>query len=75
MSSVDWKLEIKSTIIPLKIKFTLEEVMKALSRCSRRSRTSALDGVGVQSQAPATLPQGKYPVIIIQEAEWAPGPL
>jgi len=32
MSSVDWKVEIKSMIIPLKIKFTLEEVMKAPSR-------------------------------------------
>ena len=32
MSSVDWKLEIKSMIIPLKVKFALEEAMKALSR-------------------------------------------
>jgi hypothetical protein len=38
MSSVDWKLEIKSTIIPLKVKFALEESMKAL----RRSRGIAL---------------------------------
>jgi len=30
--SVDWKLEIKSIIIPLTVKFTLEEAMKALRR-------------------------------------------
>jgi len=32
MSSVDWKLEIKSLTIPLNVKFTLEEAMKALKR-------------------------------------------
>ena len=32
-------------------------------------------GVGGQSQAPAALPPGKDPVPIVQEAEWAPGPV
>jgi hypothetical protein len=31
--------------------------------------------VGDQRQAPAALPPGKDPVTIIQEAEWAPGPV
>jgi hypothetical protein len=31
--------------------------------------------VGGQRQAPATLPPGKDPVPIVQEAGWAPGPV
>ena len=37
--------------------------------------TSTLDGVGDQRHAQATLPPGKDPVPIVQEAGWAPGPV
>ena len=39
------------------------------------SLTSALDGVGGQRHAPSALPPGKDPVPIVQEAEWASGPV
>ena len=43
---------------------------------STLSLTSALDGVGGQRHAPAALPPpGKDPVLIVQEAGWAPGPV
>jgi hypothetical protein len=42
MSSVDWKLEIKSMIIPLKVKFTLEEAMKALNKSRHISDLSLI---------------------------------
>jgi len=32
-------------------------------------------GVGGQRHAPASLPPGKDPVLIVQEAGWAPGPV
>jgi len=39
------------------------------------SRTSALDGGGGQSHAPAASTPGKDPVPILEEAGWAPGPV
>jgi hypothetical protein len=42
---------------------------------STLSLTSALDGVGGQHHAPATLPWEREPIPIVQEAGWASGPL
>ena len=39
------------------------------------SLTSALDGVGGQRHAPATLPPEKNPVPVVEEAGWTPGPV
>ena len=55
--------------VKVKVKFTLEQATKAQrgggkSYSSTISLTSALDGVGGQSHAPAALPPGKarYPI-------------
>jgi len=37
--------------------------------------TAALEGVSGQQHAPAALYPGKDPVLILQEAGWAPGPV
>jgi hypothetical protein len=37
--------------------------------------TTALEGVRGQRHAPAALYPGKVPVLIVQEAGWAPGPV
>jgi len=42
---------------------------------STLSRTSALDGVGVQPHVQAASTPGKDPVPIVQVAGWAPGPV
>ena len=74
------KLKVKVRVkvkIKEKVKFTLEQATKTQtgSYSSTLSLASALDGVGGQCHCPATLPPGRDPVPVVQEAEWAPGPV
>ena len=45
------------------------------SYSSTLSFTTTLDGVGVQATSWPLYPQERYPVPIVQEAGWAPGPV
>ena len=45
-------------------------------RCTLSSTSKLDEGVGSQSLTPARLSPGKRPIVsIVQEVEWAPGPV
>jgi hypothetical protein len=63
--------------VKVKVKFTLEQAMKAQREEQKYSSTlyltSAIDGVGGQRHAPDALPPGRDLVLFAQEAGGTPG--
>ena len=64
---------------PLSVKFTLDQATKAYrgewKYSSALPLTSALDGGAWLTPRPCRFNSGKDPVVIVQEAGWAPGPV